>query len=67
MTTGPQQVLYRHHFIRAGLQFRGSVHYHHGGKHGSMQADTVLEELRVLHPNIASSRRLSDTLGIAGA
>jgi hypothetical protein len=30
--------------------FRGSVHYHHGRKHGSMQADMVLEkELRVLH------------------
>jgi hypothetical protein len=28
---------------------KGSVHYHHGRKHGSMQADTVLEkELRVL-------------------
>ena len=23
--------------------FRGSVHYHHDGKHGSMQADMVLE------------------------
>jgi hypothetical protein len=29
--------------------FRGSVHYHHSGKHGSMQADKVLEEPRVLH------------------
>jgi hypothetical protein len=30
--------------------FRGSVHYHHGGKHGSMQLDMVLEkELRVLY------------------
>jgi hypothetical protein len=29
--------------------FRGSVHYHHAGKHGSMQEDVVLEkELRVL-------------------
>jgi len=29
---------------------RGSVHYHHGGKHGSVQADVVLEkELRALH------------------
>ena len=33
----------------AGLQFRDSVHYHHGGNHGSMQADMVLEEPRVLH------------------
>jgi hypothetical protein len=31
-------------------RFRGSVHYHHGGKHGSIQADVVLEkELRALH------------------
>lgn len=33
----------------AGLQFRGLVHYFHGGKHGSTQADMVLEETRVLH------------------
>jgi hypothetical protein len=34
----------------AGLQFRGLVHYHHGRKHGTVQADMVLEkELRVLH------------------
>jgi hypothetical protein len=37
--------------ISLGLaySFRGSVHYHHGGKHDSMQADTVLEKLRALH------------------
>ena len=31
--------------ISLGLtySFRGSVHYHHGGKHGGMQADVVLE------------------------
>jgi hypothetical protein len=28
--------------------FRGSVPYHQGRKHGSMQADMVLEELRGL-------------------
>jgi hypothetical protein len=28
--------------------FRGSVHYHHGRKHGSMQADMAREEPRVL-------------------
>jgi hypothetical protein len=39
------------HLIGAGLQFRGLVHYHHGGKHGDMQGDVVLErQLRVLHP-----------------
>jgi hypothetical protein len=30
--------------------FRGSVHYYHGWKHGSVQAGMVLEkELRVLY------------------
>jgi hypothetical protein len=27
----------------ACIQFRGVVHCHHGRKHGSMQADMVLE------------------------
>ena len=37
--------------ISLGLanSFKGSVHYHHGRKHSSIQADTVLEELGVLH------------------
>jgi len=36
--------------IQLGLayRFRGSVHYPHGGKHGSMQAGMELEESRVL-------------------
>ena len=34
------------HLVGAGLQ----IQRYHGGKHGSMQVDTVLErELRVLH------------------
>ena len=38
------------YLIGADLRFRGLVHYHHGGKHSSMQAHMVLEkELRVLH------------------
>jgi len=38
--------------------FRGSVHYHHGEKHGSVQADMVLEkELRVLHLDPKAARR----------
>jgi hypothetical protein len=33
-----------------GLQFRSLVRYHHGGKHGGMQADMILEkELRILY------------------
>jgi hypothetical protein len=33
--------------INLGLaySFRGSVHYHHGGKDGSVQADIEQEEL----------------------
>ena len=35
--------------------FRGSVHHCHGGKHGSMQADMVLEERRVVHLDLQLS------------
>jgi hypothetical protein len=37
-------------YLGLAYSFRGLVRYHHGGKHGSIQADLVLEkELRVLH------------------
>jgi hypothetical protein len=37
---------------------RGSVHYHHGRKHGHVQTDMVLEiELRVLHLDLKALRR----------
>jgi hypothetical protein len=39
-------------------RFRGSVHYHHGGKHGNIQANMVLEELRVLHVDLKATRRV---------
>jgi hypothetical protein len=52
-------VLKRHHDQGKSYQgkhliwahsFRGSVHYHHGGKHGNVQADMVMKkELRILH------------------
>ena len=46
------------HLTGAALQFRGSVHYHHDGKYGSMQADMVLEkELRVVHLDPKAARR----------
>ena len=39
--------------------FRGVVHYWHGRRHGSMQADMVLEEeLRVLHPQALERKEL---------
>ena len=37
--------------------FRGSVHYHHGGKRGGIQAGMVQEELRVLHLDLQASKR----------
>jgi hypothetical protein len=52
--------------IGAGLySFRGSVHYHHGRKYGSLQADVVLEkELRDLHLYLKAARRwLSLSIG----
>jgi hypothetical protein len=47
--------------ISLGLaySFRDSVHYHHGKKHNSIQADMVLEkELRVLHLDPKAARRI---------
>jgi hypothetical protein len=45
--------------ISLGLayRFRGSVHYHHSGKHGSVLAGMVQRELRVLHPDLKASGR----------
>ena len=54
--------------MELAYSFSGLVHYHHGGKHGSIQADMVLEkELRVLHLDPVATRRLSSTLGKAKA
>ena len=33
----------------------GSVHYYHGGKHGSVQADMMLEEPRVKHLDLQAA------------
>jgi len=41
--------------LELAYSFRGSVHYH-GGKHGGVQADMVLEkELRVLHLDLKAT------------
>jgi hypothetical protein len=38
--------------------YRDSKHYHHGRKHGSIQADMVLEkELSILHVDLTVARR----------
>ena len=45
-------------FIGAVYCFRGSVHYHQGRKHGSVQADMVREKkLRGLHLVLKAARR----------
>ena len=45
--------------IELGLaySFRGLVHYHHGGKHGSIQAGLVLEEPGILHSDSKAARK----------
>ena len=44
--------------ISLGLadSFRGSVYYHHGRKHGSIQTDMVLEEPMDLHLDPKAAR-----------
>jgi len=46
--------------IKLGLvyRFRGLVHYHYGDKYGSIQADMMMEELRVLHLDPQAAERL---------
>jgi hypothetical protein len=44
---------------------RGLVHCHHGGKHGSMQAGRMLEELSVLILIGKQPKRNCSTLGEA--
>lgn len=54
--------------MELAYSFRGSVNYHHGRKYGTVQADLVLEEPRVLHLELkAARRRLSSTLGRTSA
>jgi hypothetical protein len=38
-------------------RFRDLVLYHHSRKHGSIQADIVLEKTRVLHIDLGAARR----------
>ena len=53
------------HLFVASLQFRGLVHYCHGGKHGGTQADMVLRrQLRVLHQDLQAARETA-TGGLA--
>jgi hypothetical protein len=46
---------------------KDSIHYHHGRKHGSIQADTVLKkELRALYLDLKVGRRLSSAASQEG-
>jgi hypothetical protein len=52
--------------ISLGLaySFRGSVHFHHGGKHGSIQVDKVVEkELRVFYLDSKAARKRLSSAG----
>jgi hypothetical protein len=41
----------------AALNFRVSVIYNYGKKHGSMQADVIMKQLRILHLDLKAARR----------
>jgi hypothetical protein len=52
------------HLIWAGLQFRALIHYCHGRKHGSTQADMVLEinsQKFFLHLRLQAAGSLRDS------
>ena len=50
-------------YLGLAYSFKGLVHYPHGGKHGSIQADLVLEELRVLHLDPKAARKRLSSAG----
>jgi hypothetical protein len=50
-------------YLGLAYRFRGSVHCHHGGNHGIMEADLVLEEPRVLHLDLKAARRRLTSAG----
>ena len=45
------------HLFGDGLQCQGSVHYHNGRKHASVQANRVLEEVIVMHLDPTAAKR----------
>ena len=45
-------------YLGLACSFRGSVHFDHDRRHGTIQADMVLEkELRILHLDPKAGRR----------
>lgn len=63
-TPRPYQLSWRNISLGLAYSLRGLVHYCHGRKHGSLQAETVLYKARVLSWSEVSSRD-SATLGVA--
>jgi hypothetical protein len=51
--------------LRLDYTFRGSVHYYHGGKYGSVQEDMVLVRAKVLYldPKVERRRFFSELGG----
>lgn len=63
---GPGNSYKGNHLTGAGLLFRGFVHYYHGGKCSSMQADMVQEKkLRVPCLELQATGRDSEPLDLA--
>jgi hypothetical protein len=45
--------------LELAYKFRGSVHYHPGRKHDSIQAGVMWKELRILHLVLKANRRVT--------
>jgi hypothetical protein len=45
------------HRLGLAYSFRGLVHYHDDREHDDIQADVVLEKLRVLYSDLQAARR----------
>jgi hypothetical protein len=51
-------------YLGLAYSFTGTVHYHHGWKYGTMQAEMVLEEeLKVLYLDLKAARRSLSSTG----
>lgn len=51
------------HLIKAAYRFRGSIHYHQGRKHGSIQAGMAWEELSSISCSKRNQKTTSRQLG----
>lgn len=51
---------YKKYLIGLVYSFRSLVNYNHGGKHGGIQVDMVLEKLQVLHLDVYAEGRQKD-------